>query len=339
MSIRSQVTAAVDAQAAPRARVPASAREEGQVQRYVRHAVLFVLVGLVIYVAVYFLADQLVYRTAKRNRFFAVKTAAHSEYDYVILGASRAAALDYEDMTPQLEQMTRSRILNLSNVGSGVIVNRLLLDYFLVEHRTQRIVYVIDSFGFYSREWNEERLTDTKLFDRAPFDPTLASMLFQNPASRPVALDYAIGFSKINNADRFKPDISEDEATKFNKAYRPVKQIDVQRIEYLYPQKPELATFQSYLREFEDLVRGLQGRNIRLIVLKPPLPTRVYNMLPDEAQFDATLKGILDKYNVEYHDFSSVGNDEKFFFNTDHLNRAGVLNFFENHLAPVLARK
>ena len=134
-----------------------------------------------------------------------IRTAPQADYDRVILGASHAAVFDFDDMNGRLEQMTGARILNLSVVGGGVVVNRLLLDYFLVRHRTEAIVYVVDSFAFYSSEWNEERLEDARLFQRAPFDPALARLLAGSGAPPMVALDYVSGFSKINNPDRFAP--------------------------------------------------------------------------------------------------------------------------------------
>lgn len=313
-------------------------REVATTRSFIRSALLFVLIGVFIYLALYAASEQLVYNYAKRNRFFAIKTAPLSDYDYVILGASHAAAMDYQDMTAQLEDKTHSRIINLSEVGAGVTVNRLLLDYFLVSHRTQTVVYVADSFAFYSRQWNEDRLNDTRLFDRAPFDPTLVQVLLQNPAARSAVPDYVLGFSKINNSDRFKPDIGDDEAKKFETIFRPIKQIDQQRLDYLYPKQIDQATFQHYVSEFDQFVQSLQERHIRLIVVKPPVPARFYQMLPNEAQFDERLKAVVDRHGVEFHDFSMVGNDEKFFFNTDHLNKTGVLNFFDNYFKPLLVR-
>ena len=312
--------------------------ESSNMQRFLRSSLRFVLVGMLIYLALYIASEQLVYNYAKRNRFFDVKTAPLAEYDYVILGASHAAALDYEDMTPRLEQMTNSKIINLSELGAGVMFNRTLLDYFLVSHRTQAVVYVVDSFAFYSQTWNEDRFNDTGLFVRAPFDPALVQVLLQQPASRSALLDYVLGFSKINNPNRFAPDINDDERTRFNTTYRPVKQIDQQRLDYLYPKQIDQATFQRYLGQFEDMVISLQARNIRVIAIKPPVPTRFYQVIPGEAEFDQALQAVLGERNVEFHDFSLVGNDEKFYFNTDHLNRTGVLNFFENSLKGVLAQ-
>jgi hypothetical protein len=319
--------------------LPVAAEGETSIARhFLTSSIAFALIGVLIYLALYAGSEQLVYTYAKRNRFFDIKTAPFGDYDDVILGASHAAALDYEDMTPRLEQMTHSKIINLSEVGAGIVLNRLLLDYFLVSHRTKTVVYVADSFAFYSPQWNEERLNDTRLFVRAPLDPQLVQVLMQNAASRSVVPDYLLGFSKINNPDRFAPDINDDERTKFETTYRPLKQIDQQRLDYLYPKQIDAATFARYLGEFENLVQYLKAHDIRLIVVKPPIPTRFYQMLPNELEFDQRLKAVLDRYGIEFHDFSLVGNDEKFYFNTDHLNKTGVLNFFDNYLSGVLAQ-
>ncbi len=337
MSLNSNVTAAVETQPVPPASSVATAVEGNSLRHYLRNGLLFVFVGLLIYLAVYVAADQLVYQYAKRNRFFSVKTAPVTPFDVVILGASHAAVFDYKDMNAQLEQRTGLKIINLSEVGSGVAINRLLLDYFLVQHTTRQVVYVADSFAFNSADWNENRLQDVRLFDRAPFDPTLVRMLWQNPAGQSIALNYTLGFSKINNSDRFKPDVTDDEALRFEKTvYRPVPQIDKQRIDYLYPKPVDPTVFQHYLGEFEDMLRTLRSRNIRVVVIKPPVPTRLYNMLPNEAQFDAALKPVLEQNSVEFHDWSLVNNDDKYFFNPDHLNRAGVLAFYDGYLKDVL---
>jgi hypothetical protein len=308
----------------------------GQPGRFARQSVLFVLIGLVLYLALYVAADQFVYRSAVRNRFFAVRTASSSPYDHVILGASHAAVFDYADMNRQLEQRTGARILNLSVVGGGVVVNRLLLDYFLAEHSTTDVIYILDSFGFYSPQWNEDRLSDTRLIDRAPFDLVLAQRLLGQPATRLVALDYLSGFSKINTPDRFKPDLNEDEPTRFNNTYRPVRQIDTQRLRYLYPERVDQAILTRYLGELRSMLDELRSRRVGALVIKPPLPERVYRLLPEEAEFDAAIRGILVDYGVAFHDLSLRCNEERFFYNTDHLNRAGVLNFYDECLVPVL---
>jgi len=211
-----------------------------------KRSTLFVLIGLLIYAGAYYASEQLVYKYAKRNRFYTVRMARQPGYDYVILGASHALPLDFEDVNVRLQQTTGARIINLSTPGGGLVPNRLLLEYLLTRHKAKSVIYILDSFFFYSREWNEDRLKDVRLFRRAPFDPDLAKLLvaysFRGAIGPGTALDYISGFSKINNADRFKPDLSEDELTRFRRVHKPTSR-DIKRVEYLYPPKIDEQVF------------------------------------------------------------------------------------------------
>jgi hypothetical protein len=310
-----------------------------EVRGFVRRAASFLLIGVALYALAYAGAEALVYRYGHRNRFFAVRSIPPSQFNYVVLGASHAAVLDYRDMNRELERLTSARIMNLSVVGGGVAVNALLLEYFLSRHQTDSVVYVADSFAFYSAEWNELRLRDRRLFARAPFDPALVGLLLRTPAGPSVALDYALGFSKINNRDRFAPDTSPDEGSRFDRRYRPVPQVDEERLAYLYPNGIDVQIFKTYSAQLQSMIRTAHLQGIELIVVKPPMPERIRRLLPGEPQFDAALKGVLDRDGVEFHDFSAVASDERFFQDSDHLNRAGVLEFFHAALAPLFTRK
>ena len=309
-----------------------------EVRAFLGSAATFVAIGVVLYLSIYAWAEWLVYQRADRNRFFMVRTAPSVEYDHVILGASHAAVFDFDDMNRRLEEMTGARILNLAVVGGGVTVNRLLLDYFLAAHRTAAIVYVVDSFAFYSPEWNERRLEDARLFQRAPFDPALVRLLVHNRAPWAVTLDYATGFSKINNPDRFGDD-QPAEAARFDRRYRAVEQIDRQRIAYLYPAGIDhRAYLQHYLAEFESLVAGVRSRGVRVLLVRPPLPPRTRALMPDESAFDAALAALAGRTGAELHDLSAAIDDPAMYFDTDHLNRTGVTELFERHLVGMLRK-
>jgi hypothetical protein len=303
-----------------------------------RGAALFVGVGVVLYLGLYAAAEWLVYRNAEANRFFKVRTAPQVEYGHVILGASHAAVFDFDDMNRRLEELTGTRILNLAVVGGGVAVNRLLLDYFLAAHRSGSVVYVVDSFAFYSPEWNERRLEDARLFQRAPFDPSLARLLVRNKAPWPVTVDYVTGFSKINNPDRFGVD-RPAEAARFDRRYRAVEQIDRQRIAYLYPAAMDdqaQRNLQRYLADFESLVADVRSRGLRVVLIRPPLPPRTRALMPDESKFDAALTALAGRTGAELHDLSAAIEDPAMYFDSDHLNRTGVVELFERHLARIL---
>src|SRR3990172_3252289 len=151
----------------------------GGAKRFIGHGLLFVLVGLVLYSGVYAWSERLVYKNTQLNRFLKIKTAQASTYDWVFFGASHALVMDLQDMNAQIEQITGAKILNLGEMGGGPAVSGVLLDYFLANHETRGAVYFVDSFAFYDDFWNDGRLADFGLYQRAPFDPALASVLLQ----------------------------------------------------------------------------------------------------------------------------------------------------------------
>jgi hypothetical protein len=237
--------------------------------------------------------------------------------------------------------MTGARIMNLAVVGGGVAVSRVLLDYFLERHLAGEVVYFIDSFAFYAPAWNEERLSDAALFARAPADPALARILWRSPASRATVLDYAVGFSKINNPARLEPDRPQEEGARYERAYRPVPQIDRQRLDYLYPPMSAAARTEArtrYLAELSDMIAQVHARDMRFTAIRMPLPERVRRALPDEDAFDAALRAVTARHGASLYDFSRDNNAEELFFDTDHLNLDGTLQFFEYHLKQVLDR-
>ncbi len=206
----------------------------GGVKRFLWHGLLFLLVGLVLYSGMYAWSERLVYKNTQLNRFFKIKTAQATTYDYAILGASHALVMDLEDMNSRLEKMTGAKIMNLGEMGGGPAISRVLLDYFLARHETRAVVYFVDSFSFYSQDWNETRLKDVALYQRAPFDPALVKVLLQNPATRWVGLDYLFGFSKnnfwvserIKNSRDYRSDtFNFPQAVRFKRVYRPALQM------------------------------------------------------------------------------------------------------------------
>ena len=306
---------------------------------YLKRSVIFLILGLLIYATLYCVAELLISQHTQRNRFYNIKTASSPFYDYVILGASHALPFDFRDMNAQLEKFTDSKIINLSTPGGGIVPNQLLLEYFLAEHNTKNVLYILDSFSFYSSKWNEERISDVSLFQRAPADLTLANLLlsygFNSGVSLRVAVDYISGFSKINNPNRFELDISNDELKRFDKIHRPSSR-DKRRIDYLYPAEIDDLVFEKYLAMFTRLIDYMGSQGIALTVIKPPIPKHFYQMIPNEAEFDALINDLLARKQIPFHDFSQVNNDPELFFDSDHLNRKGVVSFFQNHLRKLL---
>ncbi|NNG05096.1 MAG: hypothetical protein HKM95_13500, partial [Inquilinus sp.] len=157
------------------ARASAENSDQRMVSRTLwRSALLFVAIGLALYAAVYVACERLLHRTGKSNPIYKIETAESVTYDWVILGASHAMTLDFADFNGWMERESGRRILNLASPGTGSLYNRFVLEHFLRKHQSRGLIYVLDSFGFYSQTWNEERFADAKLLRRTPFVPDVA---------------------------------------------------------------------------------------------------------------------------------------------------------------------
>jgi len=308
-------------------------------KKFGKSALLFVAIGLALYAGVYYAAEQLMLSTGRSNPFFKIATAQDSTVDWVILGASHAMPLDFADFNAQMERETQLKILNLAAPGAGPLYNRFVLEHFLSEHRTRNLLYVVDSFAFYSRTWNEERFADTKLLRRTPFEPAIARRLcdyaWHEGVDGRAVLDYVSGFSKVNNRERLQRDVWEGEA-QFERAYRPASNAVKKRINYLYPDKTSPAALARYLDEFSAIIALARKLGVKVVVIKMPVPPRFYMQLPGEAGFDAAIARLLAARDVPFHDFSETTSDQSLYFDTDHLNRAGLTEFFLRDLKPVL---
>jgi hypothetical protein len=308
-------------------------------KQFGKSALLFVAIGLLIYAGLSFATERLLLRNGHSNPFFKIATAEANDYDWVILGASHAMPLDFGDFNALMQRETGLRILNLAAQGTGPLYNRFVLEHFLRAHHTRNLLYVVDSFAFTSRAWNEDRFADGKLIRGTPFAPAIARRLgnyVRRDGVDPRALlDYLSGFSKINNRDRFQRDAWEGEA-QFDRVYRSSATAVAQRIAYLYPDAttPELCA--RYLKQFADLIATAREHGIRVIAIKLPLPALFRDRLPNEAAFDGAVRLVLTEQAVPLRDFSAALDNSNFYFDTDHLNRAGVTESFQQLLKPLL---
>lgn len=304
-----------------------------------RRAAAFVGLGLVLYALLFAAAEQLVQRTGHANPLFRIAATREQAVDWVVLGTSHAMPLAFGDTEAAVHRQTGLRLLNLAAPGTGPLYNRFVFEQFLRERRAANLLIAADSFAFYSRTWNEDRFADAKLLARTPYRPAVAAGLWQfvrEDGVSPRALaDYATGFSKINNRDRFQEDRWEGEA-QFERTWRPSASAVKKRMAYLYPHGNPDAALDRYLAELSRVMALARQAGMRVVVVKLPTPAVYRSQLPQEARFDLALGRVLGAANVPLHDWSAALPEPRFYFDSDHLNRTGVDELLARHLVPML---
>lgn len=310
-----------------------------EARRLARASLLFVAIGVVLYALMLAAAERLLFVHGESNPLFKVAVEQRERHDWVILGASHALPLGFGGFDKTMQRETGRSIVNLAATGAGPLYERLVLEQYLREHRTAGVLYVADSFAFYSREWNEERFADGKLLARTPWDARTLAALGRYVADEGVDwrawLDYATGFSKINNRDRFKPDRWEGEA-QFERPWRPSTSSVNKRIAYLYPAGTPQAEFDRHLAQFRQLVVLARVSGARVVIVKLPVPAAYRAQLPDEPAFDAAMARFAAANDAAWRDLSDAFDDPKLFFDSDHVNRAGVRRLFDDRLKAIL---
>lgn len=308
-----------------------------------RPAFLFCAIGLGLYLGLYAAAEHLLHRQGHSNPMFKIERLPPGTADWLVLGASHAMPLGFPGVNESLERATGQRLVQLAGPGTGPLYNRWVFEHYLQSgHRARHLLYVVDSFAFYSRTWNEDRLADAKLLARTPWRASLARSLARHVAGDGVdpraLLDYTTGFSKINNRSRFERDAWEGEA-QFDRSARASSTATRKRIAYLYPQGTPDDALQRYMDELAKLLKAARAQGMTLHLLKMPLPAGFRRQLPDEAAFDAALAALAARTGAEVQDQSHSVDDATLYFDSDHLNRTGLAQFSEAFLVPWLKRR
>lgn len=306
-----------------------------------RGAALFVALFLALYAGFAAIAEHRTGRGAGDSAFQKLLAARGTEADWIVLGASHALPLAYGDVPARHAATTGETMLVLAEPGAGPLYASFVARQALRDVRPRRVLYILDPFAFQSREWNAGRIEDRGLLRRTPLRGRtarlLAGMVLRDGVSPRALLDYLTAFSKLNNPRRFDREGWEGAAA-FDRVARPSRHAVAGRVDYLYPDGAGLAQARPAIAAFTALLDALRAADVNVIALRLPLPADFRQALPENAALMNELRGIMTARGVTFRDLSADLDDPALYFDTDHLNRAGVDRLYEEHLRSVLAR-
>lgn len=297
----------------------------------------FLALGLILYAALFLWSGRVLEAQAERNPFHRIAQAP-LQSDWIILGASHALPLGFEGVPASLRAATGRNTLTLAVPGGGPAVSRLVAERYFADHEAGGVLIVLDAFAFADTRWNEDRLADPDILPKIPADAqTLRVLLRAIPRGLPVGtvLAYATGFARINDRTRFEPDRWEAEA-RFDSSPRPSEAADAARVAYLYPEPPSEHMIDRGLADIEAVIALARSHGARVVLVLPPLPERFIARLPDVPGLEPRLAALAGRLGVPLVDHENLIPDGRFYFDTDHLNRAGVALWLELGLAAIL---
>lgn len=302
-----------------------------------RRITAFLGLGLCLYAALFAWSDATLRVHGDRNPFYRVSQAP-GHMDWIVLGASHAMPLGFAGVAESLHEATGETVLALAMTGGGPFPMRVIAERYFADHSADGVLIVLDDFGFRDPRWNASRLGDSDVLPKIPADSeTLRVLLRAIPRglSWQTVAAQATGFARINDRTRFQPDRWDAEA-RFDTSPRPSDAADKARIAYLYPGAVDGEALMRGLADLDATIGLARQNGAGVAVVLPPLPDRFRALLPDGAEVGPALRLHLRDRDVPLHDFSAAIPEPKFYFDSDHLNRAGVARWLDEGLAAVL---
>lgn len=300
----------------------------------------FVALFLTLYAGAAGVAEVTVGRAGQDTALQKLLALRGQSIDWLVLGASHALPLAYGDVPGRLRQDTGQSMAVLAEVGAGPVYNRLVFAQALRDTTPRHLLYVVDSFAFAAPRWNEDRIGDRKLLRQTPLRVSTATILaravLRGDARAGALADYLTAFSKLNPPDRFARSGWRG-AADFDREARLSRHAVASRIDYLYPEGAERSPRRTYLDTLEHILRTARSAGLRVTVMKLPLPEAFRAALPAEAAFDTALRARLGPLDIPYHDLGAELPEARYYFDTDHLNRAGIEALYTRHLRGLLA--
>ena len=311
-------------------------------KRLLGPALLFMAIALALYAALYVASEQLLRRNGHSNPLFKIDQLSETSVDWVVLGASHAMPLDFDDVNAGIERASGQRIVQLAGARYGSAIQPLRVralpaspqhaQFALCRRRLRVLLADLERRPLLRRQ--------TAAAHALGRCPGCAARTLRARRGRRSgrAARLRQWFFQDQQPRAFERDVWEGEA-QFERTARPARGAIAKRIAYLYPDKTAPQTLARYLRGFDTLLALARQQGVQVLVVKMPLPREFRQQLPDETAFDEALAHVVAAHGARLVDLSAAIDDPRSYFDTDHLNRAGLQAFIDRSLTPLLVQR
>lgn len=270
--------------------------------------------------------------TGSVMRFMPTDTA----FDVLIAGPSHAYEFAWGGNQQVTEANLGGSVMNIGNDGAGPMVESIYYDLFRERGNTaDTVVLIAHPFVLFSRKFNEAN----RFTGREPIRGDLLGLLLQQDLSveelffyfqSKMAADYWRDVRLPSGALQCTPD--DPQRPEGCSEIDPEVQAKTNR--NLYPDGVDLAAFEKYMAEFDELVRRMRQDGSRVVIVVPPVLLPVDGLDVAMQRYEELAAS---DSGVEVYDFHDLYDDPSLFqHDLSHLNVDGVDAFTRDVLRPIL---
>jgi len=268
--------------------------------------------------------------THETNKSVVLTMPSKQDYDLLIMGTSHGRNLSNSGNHSRVEKILNKRIWNIAKDGGhgGIFPELMFLEHFYGKgNDASTILYFVDPWVFYAREWNE----DNYFLEGESVDLLFLWYVIREGTSRKTIVNHLqykldpVWF--LAKPDSLLPDVRKVPSREFALG---VCEREVGR---LYMEGLNHENFERYATMFERTINLMEARGAHVVLAWPvslcPLP-------PGREKVEVFLKDLAKRHHLEIYDFSNAMTDPELFYDYNHLNTKGMELFAEKYLLPIV---
>jgi len=245
--------------------------------------------------------------------------------DILIMGSSHGRMFSRNFLHDSLEQILSVKAVNISKTASGIIPQKLYLQYFYEKNNyAKKVVFFLDPFAFYSPDWNENLYF---LIDE-PFRFDFAKIIALSNINPDVKANY-IKFKYNYLWYRQKANTVPDILGKLDSV--DAKAVDLQ-LNAWFRHGYNNSYLEKYFSELLEIITIFENNNVNQIYLIIPPSLMGHFKGIDEL---SNLVKTIDNNKIHFLNHNCIYNNPTYFYDHSHLNNKGAIKYIKEVLINI----